>query len=479
MMLVCKKLPASIHFLGIAGVAMAQMAVLLSELGVRVSGSDQNIYPPASDLLNERGISVSQGYHPKNIPNDVDLVVIGNALSRGNEEVEAVLGGRFRYVSLPELVKEICIRGKESIVVTGTHGKTTTTALLAWLLQHAGKDPSFFVGGVPLNFGRGFQFKDGEHIVVEGDEYDTAFFDKRPKFIHYLPNILIVNTVEFDHSDIYPDIQAIEKVFLQLVNIVPRNGLIVANGDCELVRQIVEKAHCTVKTFGVNDEVNWRVRNITCSEKGTRFELIHEGRCYGDFLIPILGKFNALNATSALVVTHHVGILQESALRALSLFKGVRRRMELIGNINGIRLYDDFAHHPTAIKGTLETLKQAYKKHRIWAVLEPRSNTMVRRFHQELLPRALSYADRVVLAPLHREDRIPISERLDVKKVVDELLKIGKVAHYFSDVKDILDLLIQEVMEGDVVVFMSNGGFHGIQKRFMKLLLNGGFQERH
>jgi UDP-N-acetylmuramate: L-alanyl-gamma-D-glutamyl-meso-diaminopimelate ligase len=449
---------------------MAALAAMLQELGIRVTGSDQAVYPPMSDFLAQRGIPVREGFGPRNLDPDVGLVVIGNAMSRGNPEVEAVLDSGVPYASMPEMVKWWFLQGKRCLVVTGTHGKTTTSALLAWILHCAGRDPGMLVGGIPADFGSGFRLGSGPDFVIEGDEYDTAFFDKRPKFVHYLPRIVTLGALEFDHADIYRDMGEIMGAFRGLMRILPRGGrLIIHEGDAN-ARALAAEALCPVITCGLERDAQWRAEGIRVEHGRTLFRVIHEGEAAAECAWSLAGRHNVLNALLAMAAAHEAGVAVQEAAGAVGTFHGVRRRLERLGQAGGVTLYDDFAHHPTAIQASLEALRSHHPAARIWAVLEPRSNSLCRNVFQAALPRALEGADGVILASVHRAERLAPDQRLDPQAVVMDLRARGRQARYLPCLEELVSFLASQCAAGDVVCIMSNGGFGGIQGRLMEAL---------
>ncbi len=461
-----------IHFLGICGTAMASAAVMIKQLGIHVTGSDENVYPPMSTFLEDNQIPLLSGYSPENLKPEPDLVVIGNALSRGNPEVEAVLDGHLCYFSLPELLREYFIRGRKSIVITGTHGKTTTTSLVSWLLESAGRSPGFMVGGIPLNFGTSARIPSGDIFVCEGDEYDTAFFDKRSKFLNYLPEFVIINNIEFDHADIFDSLSSILKAFRQMVNIVPRCGQILVNGDDPNALAVVEKAFCSVETFGFSSDCDWRATNISFSDNGSTFDLYYKNHHFLKLTIPLFGNHNIKNAISAIGLLFHFGLRESDFRQGLKRFWGVKRRLESLAVINNVQIYDDFAHHPTAIQETLFAVRQKHPHRRIIALFDPRSNTAVRHFFQDKFPQAFENADIIILNDLHRKAKIPQSEQLQPDKVIKVLRDQGKYAYFLPDVAAILEQLKKSIHSNDVVVIMSNGGFDGIHQKLIEQLKN-------
>jgi UDP-N-acetylmuramate: L-alanyl-gamma-D-glutamyl-meso-diaminopimelate ligase len=403
-----------------------------------------------------------------------DLVVVGNALSRGNVELERVLDERIPFCSLPQILHDEFLVGKEVLVVAGTHGKTTTTSMLAWIFETAGLQPSFLIGGIAENFGRSFGLGDGKHFILEGDEYDTAFFDKGPKFLHYFPDSLILTSVEFDHADIYKDLDAVETVFKRLVNLVPRRGRIVAfdSGDIssESLNRCVRKAFCPVERYGASNRANWKIANLKLGEDRTSWSVLRDGKPWADFEFPLGGEYNVWNATAAAALAANYEISKDVIAQALETFRSVKRRLEVKAQVNGITIIDDFAHHPTAIEQTILALRARYPKSRLWVVLEPRSNTMRRNVLQDALAHSLALADQVVIAAIFKSEAIPEAERLDLQRVIDEIQKRGKQARIFADADAIVSAIAPELRERDVVAILSNGGFGGIYEKLPQRL---------
>jgi UDP-N-acetylmuramate: L-alanyl-gamma-D-glutamyl-meso-diaminopimelate ligase len=449
---------------------MASLAGLLRERGHEVTGSDQDVYPPMSTQLEALGISLRSPYAAENVPAEADLVVIGNALSRGNPEVEAVLDRKQRMTSLPALLAEEFIRGRTSLVVAGTHGKTTTASLLALILHQAGRDPSFLIGGLPVDFGRSFRLGGGPHFVAEGDEYDSAFFDKRPKFVHYLPDVAVIGNVEYDHADIYPDLAAVQTAFVRLLNVIPRRGLLVAGAESPPLREILARAPCRVETFGIQGDADWRAVNVRPGPDAWRFSLQLRGRDRGEFALGLPGEHNVRNALAALAVAAEAGVPPEAARAALAAFQGVKRRLEVRGRARGVTVYDDFAHHPTAVRETLKALRAAGGGGRLVAVFEPRSYSSRTSVFQEDFGRAFRAADLVVVAAAHLPGKVPEGRRLSESGLVDALRGQGTEARFIPAVPDIVTALSAELREGDRVVLLSNGGFGGIHEKLLRAL---------
>ncbi|HEY2432940.1 MAG TPA: UDP-N-acetylmuramate:L-alanyl-gamma-D-glutamyl-meso-diaminopimelate ligase [Vicinamibacterales bacterium] len=458
-----------VHLIGVCGTAMATLAAMLKSRGYEVRGSDQNVYPPMSEFLAEQQITTLQGFKPEHITGDLDLVVVGNAISRGNPELEEVLDRKIRFCSLPEAVRDHFLWGARSIVIAGTHGKTTTTSLAGWLLTHGGADPSVLVGGIAENFGGSYRVGGGRDFVIEGDEYDSAFFDKTAKFLKYLPDIAVVNNIEYDHADIYPDLEAIRIAFRRLVNLVPRRGLLLLGGDDPEARALAAGARCRVETFGVSDGLDWQAHDLHAGTGNTTFGLRRNGAAVGRFEVPLLGMHNVRNAVAAIAAGAAVGIDLETLGAGLRAFKGVRRRMQLRGVASGVAVYDDFAHHPTAIAETLAGVRAAYPDRRIWAIFEPRSATSCRRIFQADFARAFGAADRVLLPAVFRST-LPEDQRLSAEQVVADLNAAGKSARYIPNVDDIVGVVADEAADGDLVIVMSNGGFEGIHGKLLAAL---------
>ena len=444
---------------------MGSVAAALRERGLTVTGSDDNVYPPMSTFLESRGVALNRGYRAENIPAETDIVVIGNAMTRGNPEVEAVLNQKLFYLSLPEVLKQFFLRGRHNLVVTGTHGKTTTTALLAWILESAGMNPGYVVGGIPKNLGQGARFNDSKYFVIEGDEYDTAFFDKRSKFIHYLPELLIVNNIEFDHADIFDDIDDIKLSFRRLLNIVPQNGMVLLNGDDPNCVDVAKNCLAAIVEVGLSENCAQRIRDIVYSAEGSRFTLGEE-----HLEIPLIGEFNVRNAAMAASAAHFYRVPFDAIRKGLTSFKGIARRQEVRGEARGVKVIDDFGHHPTAIAQTLRALRHRYPGNRIWAVFEPRSNTTRRAVLQEQLSESLGLADGVFLSQVARLEQIPENERLNPEAVVAGIEKAGRPAFYEEDA-DAIVLKLEPLLEkDDIVAVFSNGGFDGIHEKLLTRL---------
>ena len=455
----------SVHFVGICGTAMASVAAAMQERGFRVTGSDTNVYPPMSTFLAERKVEVISGFDEKNLASKPDLVVIGNAMSRGNPEVEAVLDRKLRYCSLPELLKEFFIRGKRSLVVSGTHGKTTTTSLLTWVFESAGLNPSYLIGGIPSNLGAGARFTDSEWFIIEGDEYDTAFFDKRSKFVHYLPEVAIVNNLELDHADIFADVAAVQKSFSHLIRLIPRNGLLLGNGDDANLAPLLDVTHCPVKRFGLGENNAVRATHLRFGATASEFEL---PSC--KFHLNMVGELNVRNALAVVGAAKHCGLSNKQIQAAFDTFKGVKRRMEVRGIAGGVTVVDDFGHHPTAIRETLKALRIKYPSQKIWAVFEPRTQSTRRNVYQNDFPTAFGEADEVIIAEVAFANVLTPEERLNTTKLEADLKANGKRAQFLPDVDTIVRHLGQQAQGGDVICVFTNGGFGNIHAKLLERL---------
>ncbi len=450
---------------------MATLAALLKHGGNEVSGSDEHVYPPMSDFLAAEGITVLEGYRPEHVAGALDLVVVGNAISRGNAELEAVLDRHLRYTSLPEAIRDHWLWDAQSIVIAGTHGKTTTTSLTGWLLTAAGADPTVLVGGIARNFGAGgasYRIGNGKAFVIEGDEYDSAYFDKTAKFLKYLPDIAVVNNIEFDHADIYANLDEVRLAFKRLVNLVPSGGLTLLGADSPDAAALAPLARSRVQTFGLSAAAQWRAVDLT-SGADTAFTVSHGPRDLGRFRMAMLGEHNVRNALAAIAVGTDLGLNIDALRAGLASFAGVKRRLEVVGDVRGITVYDDFAHHPTAVDETLKALRRSATARRIWAIFEPRSASSCRRVFQADFARAFTGADEVVLASSFRSSLAP-EERLSEAMLVDDLRASGVAARHLPTVDAIVDAVAKEAREGDVIVVMSNGGFGGIHGKLLSAL---------
>jgi UDP-N-acetylmuramate: L-alanyl-gamma-D-glutamyl-meso-diaminopimelate ligase len=458
-----------IHLIGIGGTGMASAAGLFQAAGCRVTGSDGPLYPPTSTILAAMGVEVFEGYDARHLDPAPDLVVVGNAVRRGNPEAEEVLDRRLNHLSMAAAIEQRFLVGRHAIVVAGTHGKTTTTAMLAWVLHHAGRAPGYLIGGLPVNFPTSYALGTGPAFVIEGDEYDTAFFDKGPKFMHYRPDTALIGTVEFDHADIYRDEEEVKRVFRWLTNIVPRRGLIVRHEDCALTVEVTSHAQSRIQGYGLRSG-SWRAEDLSHGAAGVAFRATRDGLPVGDVKLPLSGEYNVRNALAVMAAATEQGLAPREILDGLATFEGVRRRMEVKGEAAGILVLDDFAHHPTAIGETLRAVRQRYPRRRVWAVLEPRSWSLRRNVFQDRLPAAFDDADEVVLAEVFGADQLPAAERLDPERLIANLAARGRPACFLPGVPAIVTHLVDRARPGDVVAVLSNGGFGGIHDALLKAL---------
>jgi len=454
-----------IHLIGICGTAMASLAGMLKEHGFHITGYDNAAYPPMSDFLASLGIPVSQTFTEINLQPQPDLVVVGNAISRGNTDLEYVLDHRIPLESMPQVLHDEFLVGRERLVVAGTHGKTTTSSLLAWLFHHAGRSPSFLIGGMPENFGSSFMLGSGREFILEGDEYDTAFCDKGPKFMHYFPDAVILTSVEFDHADIYKDLDEVKTAFKRLVNLVPRGGLLVAWDGHPNVDECVSRGFCRLERYGFKEASTWRISDVEYTPTLTRWSVLRDGEPWAEFEFSLAGEYNVLNATAAAAMAANYGIAADTIGEALCGFRSVKRRLEVKAEVHGITIIDDFAHHPTAIAETLKAVRTRYPGRRLWTILEPRSNTLRRKVFQRELAQSLCLADEVILASIFKSEAIPENERLNPVAVVSELNATGRHARLLDTADTIVESIAPELREGDVVTILSNGGFGGIYEK--------------
>ncbi len=457
--------PKRIHLIGICGTAMASLAGMLKQRGHLVTGSDVAAYPPMSDFLASLEIPVAQPFSENNLDPRPDLVIVGNAISRGNVELEYVLDHRLAYQSMAQVLHDQFLIDRERLVVAGTHGKTTTSSLLAWMFSEALRAPGFLIGGIPENFGSSFALGQGREFIIEGDEYDTAFFDKGPKFLHYFPDSVILTSVEFDHADIYKDLDEVKTAFKRLVNLVPRRGLLVAWDGHPSVDECVSRAFCRVQRYGFDAGSMWRISDPEYGDSLTRWKVWRNGSPWSEFESQLAGEYNILNATAAAALAANYGISAETIASALRSFRSVKRRLEVKAEIHGITIIDDFAHHPTAVAGTLKALRARYRGRRLWAILEPRSNTLRRKVFEDELAQSLAHADQIVMAGVFKSDAIAEAERLDARNVIAKLNAIGKSARLLDSADHIVDAIAPELQPGDVVAILSNGGFDGIYEK--------------
>jgi len=454
-----------IHFIGICGTGMASLAAMLKDRGYEITGSDEGVYPPMSDFLAQKEISVFQGYDIRNFRTDPELIVVGNALSRGNPEIEHMLNRRMPYFSFPESLKHFFLRDRIPVVVTGTHGKTTTTSMIAWILHKAGLKPDFLIGGIAENFTSSYGLGGGPCCVVEGDEYDSAFFDKGPKFLHYLPYAAVVGNIEFDHADIYRDLDSIKLQFRRFVNLVPEQGYLAVGGDSPAAVDVGRSCRGKTETFGMNASNDWSPANIEYRDNRTFFDILYHGKRFGTVGLGVYGTYNIRNALAAAATLNYLKVSAEDILRGLETFSGVRRRLQLRATVNGIRIYEDFAHHPTDGGETLRSMREVFRPKRLWAIYEPRSATSRRKVFQDDIARALGKADCIAIAPLFKPAKVPVEERLDLERTVHDLRAMGRSAWNPGTVEGIIRKVCEEILPDDMIVIMSNGGFGDIYSR--------------
>jgi UDP-N-acetylmuramate: L-alanyl-gamma-D-glutamyl-meso-diaminopimelate ligase len=471
------KLGSHIHLMGICGTAMASLAGILKEMGYKVTGSDQNVYPPMSTQLQELGISIMPGYKKENLNPRPDLVIVGNVITKKHEEAQALLASDIPYTSLPKAMGEFVIEGLHSVVITGTHGKTTTSSMAAWVADQNGLNPGFMIGGIPENFPRSFQKPQGDYFVIEGDEYDTAFFDKVPKFIHYKPRTVILTGIEFDHADIYKNIDEIKQVFIKLMQLVPADGLVIANADDKNVNEVLKLARAKVITYGLKAPCDYQVVERLELNGRNHFSVLHKNEKIADIALKLPGSYNALNAIAVYALAKELGWNSTQSLQALASFKGVKRRQQVLGTPSGVTIVEDFAHHPTAVGLTIEALKERYLNNdhakdngRIFALFEPRSATSRRKIFQEAYVNAFKGADYTFISKPFDQSKIEESERFSSEELCDSLKSLGKEAQVFTSTNDMVDAVKSKAKKGDVIAVMSNGAFDGIYQKLLSQL---------
>lgn len=461
----------TIHVIAICGMGMGSLAGMLKSRDYVITGSDVDVYPPMSVQLQEMGIEVKEGYRPENLEPQPDLVIVGNAVSRNNAEVQAMLAKGLPYLSFPQALREFFLHGKHPVVITGTHGKTSTSALTAWLLESGGKPPGFMIGGILRNYDRSYQAGNGSYFVVEGDEYDSAFFDKRPKFLHYRPGTAILTSIEYDHADIYPNLEAVVEAFSQFVAGIPSEGLLLACGEDPLVKKVVHEAPCQVETYGLNgSDFCWGASRVTFDETGARFLLLRKSEEVGWFQSPLWGRHNLLNVLGAIGAAHHLGVRWEDIRIGLARFLGVKKRQEVRGEARGVIVLDDFAHHPSAVRETIAAVRFRFPGRRLWAVFEPRTNTSRRKIFQEAYAHSFDQADQVIVTDVNHPQKVPIQERFSSEQLVCDLRIRGKEVHHISGTQGIVDHLASSLKPSDVILFMSNGDFDGIHEKVLSRL---------
>jgi UDP-N-acetylmuramate: L-alanyl-gamma-D-glutamyl-meso-diaminopimelate ligase len=459
-----------IHFIGICGTGMASLAAMLKDNGYDITGSDEGVYPPMSDFLARKEIPVFPGYDVRNLQTNPDLIVVGNALSRGNPEIESMLNGRMPFVSFPEALKYFFLRRKTPVVVTGTHGKTTTTSMIAWMIHTAGLRPDFLIGGISENFQSSYGLEGGQYFVVEGDEYDSAFFDKGPKFLHYLPYVAVIGNIEFDHADIYADLESIKLQFRRFVHLIPQHGYLVVGADSPAALEAGRSCYGTMETFGMDADNDWSPKNIEIQDNRICFDILYRKKLFRRIRLGVFGNYNIRNALASTAVLNHLGVSGEDIRQGLESFSGARRRLQLRAAVGDIRIYEDFAHHPTAVKETLQSMRETFRPKRLWAIYEPRSATSRRNVFQDDIARALGLADCIAVPALFRPEKVPGGERLDLDRLIKDLRGMGRRAWNLSTVEDIIQKVCEEIRSDDLIVIMSNGGFGDIYTKLPSAL---------
>ncbi len=459
-----------IHLIAVCGTGMGALACMLKDMGYEVTGSDQRVYPPMSDFLARKGIFLMEGFSADNLSHRPDLVIVGNAVRKDNPEAVRMMEAGLFYCSMPQALNRFAAKSKKTLLVTGTHGKTTTSSILAWILYKAGLDPSFMIGGIVKNFDSNYRIGDGDYFVVEGDEYDTAFFDKGPKFLHFNSSITVLTSIEFDHADIFRDLEHVKQTFGNMIGkISPANLLIVCDGD-ENIDSLIKNRDCVTERYGRKEDSSWKLGSVYVKPPWTFFDVIKKGYIFGTFKTKLVGEHNLLNALSVIAVADHLSVPASAISEALETFEGAKRRQEVRGVKKGITVMDDFAHHPTAVRETIKAVKPFYSSGRIIAVFEPRTNSSMRKVFQDIYPVSFDVADIVCISRPPLLDKIPPGERFSSKQLVEDLKRRGKDAHYFDDTQSIIDFLVKESRSGDLLLIMSNGGFENIHERLLKAL---------
>lgn len=462
---VCK-----IHLVAVCGTGMGALACMLKEQGFEISGSDQKIYPPMSDFLMERGISIRDGFKPEHISSALDLVIVGNAVSRDNPEIKKMIEMELPFCSMPQALNRYVVADKKTLLIAGTHGKTTTSSILAWTLYKAGLDPSFMIGGILQNFNSNYRLGEGEYIVIEGDEYDTAFFDKGPKFMHYQPAMSVLTSVEFDHADIFRDLNHVQEAFSGFMSRLDRSSLLLVFDDDANLKKLTSKTNCRCELYGKHPSSDWCLGDVSIDPPWTQFEVHRSGTLFGRFKTRLIGNHNLFNAVSVVAMAHHLGVATEGICDALETFEGIKRRQQIRGWKNQIMVMDDFAHHPTAVRETIQAVKTFYKGNRLIAVFEPRTNSSMRKVFQSVYPASFDFADLICIRQPPLLEKIPFHERFSSEQLVADLKSRGKDAHFYADTETIIEYLVREAMAGDIILVMSNGGFDNIHERLLDRL---------
>jgi UDP-N-acetylmuramate: L-alanyl-gamma-D-glutamyl-meso-diaminopimelate ligase len=459
-----------IHLIAVCGTGMGALACMLKDMGYDVTGSDQKVYPPMSDFLARKGISLMEGFRGDNLSHRPDLVIVGNAVRKDNPEAVRVMEEGFFYCSMPQALNRFAAEGKKTIIVTGTHGKTTTSSILAWILFRAGLDPSFMIGGIVRNFDSNYRIGKGIFFVVEGDEYDTAFFDKGPKFLHFDPLATVLTSIEFDHADIFRDLEHVKQAFGSLIGKIASENLLIAYDGDENIDGLIKNCNCLISRYGKKDGSRWRLGPVSVKPPWTFFDVIKEGGVLGTFKTGLVGEHNLFNALSAIAVADHLSVPSAAISEALETFEGAKRRQEVRGVKRGITVMDDFAHHPTAVRETIKAVKPFYSSGRIIAVFEPRTNSSMRKVFQDVYPLSFDGADIICISRPPLLEKIPPGERFSSEKLVEDLIRLGKDAHYFENTQSIIDFLVRESKADDLILIMSNGGFENIHDRLLVAL---------
>jgi UDP-N-acetylmuramate: L-alanyl-gamma-D-glutamyl-meso-diaminopimelate ligase len=459
-----------IHLIAVCGTGMGALACMLKNLGFEVSGSDHNIYPPMSDFLQEQGIQIMEGFKAEHIRGELDLVVVGNAVTRDNPEVQKLMQAGLSFCSMPQALNRFIAGDKKTIVICGTHGKTTTSSILAWMLYQAGLDPSFMIGGILQNFNSNYRLGAGEHIIIEGDEYDTAFFDKGPKFMHYRPAMTVLTSIEFDHADIFRDLNHIRMAFGGFLSELDRSSTLFAFDADQNVKELISKARCRIELYGNNNASDWQLGEFLIDPPWTHFEVLKTDGLFARFKTKLVGRHNLFNALPVIAIAHHLGVSLDVIARGLETFAGIKRRQQIRGQKNQIMVLDDFAHHPTAVRETLEAVKSAYRPNRLIAVFEPRTNSSMRKVFQDVYPASFDYADLICIRKPPLLHKIPPNERFSSEQLVADLKNRGKDAYYFADTESIIAFLVEQATAGDLILVMSNGSFDNIHQRLLAQL---------
>jgi UDP-N-acetylmuramate: L-alanyl-gamma-D-glutamyl-meso-diaminopimelate ligase len=459
-----------IHLIAVCGTGMGALACMLKNFGYEITGSDHKIYPPMSDFLVEQGIRIQDGFDASHISDEIDLVVVGNAVTRENPEVKKMKQSGIPFCSMPQALNHFVARDKKTLLISGTHGKTTTSSILAWLLYRAGLDPSFMIGGILQNFDSNFRLGGGAYMVIEGDEYDTAYFDKGPKFMHFSPAMTVLTSVEFDHADIFRDLNHILAAFGGLLSQLDCASLLLAFDGDENIRNLVQKARCRIEFYGRNDHSTWQLGNTRVEAPWSIFDVKKSGMRFATFKTRLIGRHNLFNALPAIAIADHLGASIEKISEAMQTFEGVKRRQQIRGQKNQIIVMDDFAHHPTAVRETLEAVKSTYTPKSLIAVFEPRTNTSMRNVFQSVYPQSFDFADRICIRQPPLLEKIPVAERFSSEQLVADLKKRGKDAYFFEDTESIIEFVARQAAPGDLILVMSNGGFDNIHQRLLERL---------